>query len=265
MGLPANIIGIMGKKQGYLPLTTAWIAATLETDTTILNALNTFEASLIANSMSSDLIAYYPMVGGDSTKHSYNFMNTSLYNLSFNGFWTHSATGALPNGTNAYANTGYNINLLSQNDTHISYYSRTSNTTNAIDMGATGGALQDFTYLSLRSASVAIAVVNALSTNFLSEAAFTNTLALGIATRTTSNNTKLFRRTTKTESILLNSVNNFPSQNIYIGARNANGTALGFTNRQCAFASIGTGFSDAEANTFYTLVQAMQTSLSRQV
>jgi hypothetical protein len=132
-------------------------------------------------------------------------------------------------------------------------------------MGATGGASQDFTYLSLRSASVAIAVVNALSTSFLSEAAFTDTLALGIATRTTSTNTKLFRRTTKTESNLLNSVNNFPSQNIYIGARNANGTPLGYTNRQCAFASIGTGFSDAEANTFYTLVQAMQTSLSRAV
>jgi hypothetical protein len=253
------------RPQGYLPLTTAWIAATGETDTTILNALNTFEAGLDANSLTTKFTALYPMVGGTSGKHAFNFINTSLYTLSFNGFWSHSANGALPNGTNAFANTGYNMNTLSLNDTHISYYSRTSNTTNAIDMGCNGSALQDFTYLSFRSASVGIAVVNALSTSFLSEAAFTNTLALGIATRTTSNNTKLFRRTTKTESILLNSVNNFPSQNIYIGARNSNGTALGYTNRQCAFASIGTGFSDAEANTFYTLVQAMQTSLSRAV
>lgn len=260
----SNVIFIR-RQAGYLPLTTAWIAATGETDTVILNALNTREAAWIANGLLSKIKVQYPMVGGTSTKHAFNFMNTALYSISFVGGWTHSANGALPNGTNGYANTGYNINLLSQNDTHISYYSRTSNTTNAIDMGANGGAGQDYTYLSLRGVTASACVVNAIAANFLAEAVFTDSLSLGIATRTTSTNTKLFRRTTKTESNLLNSVNNFPSLNIFIGARNLNGFASNYTNRQCAGASIGLGFSDAEAALYYNIEQQFQTDLGRQV
>ena len=90
MGLPSFITPIMGKKQGYLPLTTAWIAATGETDTTILNALNTFEAGLNANSLTTKFNAIYPMVGGNDLKHSYNFINTLTFQISFLGGWTHS-------------------------------------------------------------------------------------------------------------------------------------------------------------------------------
>ena len=122
----SNIIFIR-RQAGYLPLTTAWIAATLETDTTILNALNTFEAGLIANSLTTKFNAIYPMVGGTSGKHAFNFMNTSLYSLTFNGGWTHSATGALPNGTNANADTGINANtILTVNNNHLSFYSRSN-------------------------------------------------------------------------------------------------------------------------------------------
>ena len=63
--------GADGAAVSYLPLTTAWIAETGETDTTIKNALNTFEQGLIDNSLSSKLLAVYPMVGGDATKHKY--------------------------------------------------------------------------------------------------------------------------------------------------------------------------------------------------
>jgi len=135
MGLPSFILPIMGKG-GYLPLTKAWIAATGETDTTILNALNTFEAGLIANSLTGKFNALYPFVGGTSTKHSYNFMNTSLYNLSFNGGWTHSANGALPNGTNGFGNTNFSFNGTTALSSHISTYIRTNSTTFACEFGS---------------------------------------------------------------------------------------------------------------------------------
>ena len=56
-----------------------------------------------------------------------------------------------------------------------------------------------------------------------------------------------------------------PSVNVYLSARNNNGTADNFSARELALASIGSGLSSGETSTLYTLIQAMQTSLSRNV
>jgi hypothetical protein len=56
-----------------------------------------------------------------------------------------------------------------------------------------------------------------------------------------------------------------PTNNLYLGAWNENGTAAKFSDRQCAFASIGDGLTDTQASDFYTAVQAFQTTLSRNV
>jgi len=109
----------------YGTLTTAWIAATGETDLTILGALNTLESDMATYGLTAKIKALYPMVGGTAGKHSYNFMNTAAYQLTFNGGWTHSSTGALPNGTNAYADTSFNVNTYKDNN-HLSYYIRTN-------------------------------------------------------------------------------------------------------------------------------------------
>jgi hypothetical protein len=267
MGLPANIIGIMGKKQGYLPLTTAWIAATLETDTTILNALNTFEASLIANSMSSDLIAYYPMVGGDSTKHSYNFMNTSLYNLSFNGFWSHSANGALPNGTNAYADTGLNMNsVLTQNNAHVSFYSKTNAA--AADRASIGGGNGSAPYLAIQTR---------ITTGFAT--AFNSSATLTQYVRVTNANSNGFYLSNKTSTAIggltldrngsqigantsIITTNNYQSANLLISALT---TTAQFDNKECAGVTVGLGLNATKRGQLYTMIQALNTSLSRQV
>ena len=46
---------------------------------------------------------------------------------------------------------------------------------------------------------------------------------------------------------------------------NSLGTPSGYTTKQCAFASIGSGLTDTEAANFYTAVQAFQTTLGRNV
>ena len=56
-----------------------------------------------------------------------------------------------------------------------------------------------------------------------------------------------------------------PTFNIYLGARNTNGTANNFSQRELAMASIGSGLTAGETSTLYTLIQAFQTSLSRNV
>ena len=56
-----------------------------------------------------------------------------------------------------------------------------------------------------------------------------------------------------------------PSNSIYIGGVNNNGTLIEPSTKQCAFASIGDGLTDAQVNNLYNSVQTFQTSLSRNV
>jgi hypothetical protein len=252
---------------GYLPLTTAWIAATSETDTTILNALNTFEAGLDANSLTGKFNALYPMVGGTSTKHSYNFMNTSTFQLSFLGFWSHSANGALPNGTNAYANTFLQPSItLTTFNSHLSFYSKTSVVNaNRISMGSTNSPA----FTTAHQLILKFTDGNMVTTidNNLVIAATANATSTGwyMGSRTANNSLKLYKNNSlvATNTTITTAIAN--TWSILISARNESGTALRFDNKQCAFASIGSGLSDAEASTLYTLVQAFQTSLSRAV
>ena len=243
----------------YNPLTTAWIAATGETDTNILNALNTFEAGLIANSLTGKFNAIYPFVGGNSTKHRYNFMDTTQFQLTFNGGWTHSANGALPNGTTGYANTGLTPSTtLSLNDAHLSAYLRT-NTNAGIDVGCAitgittqlGGRLSGNYFGNINQSASSI-VANANSTGHY------------LASRTGATTNTGYRNGA---SILASAVvsTTRPSTNVYLGARNNNGTADNFSARELALASIGSGLTAGEISTLYTLIQAFQTSLSRNV
>jgi hypothetical protein len=254
----SNIIFIR-RQAGYLPLTTAWIAATSETDTTILNALNTFEAGLIANSLTGKFNALYPFVGGNSTKHRYNFMDTTQFQLTFNGGWTHSANGALPNGTTGYANTGLTPSTtLSLNDTHFSAYLR--NNTNAgadISCQNPGSVIQ----LDSRNVGNFRGVANG---GVLATVANTDSRGWFTVSRTTSTLTTLFKNGTSSATSVTPSTSR-PTINLFLAARNNNGTTDAYSNRQLAFASVGFGLSSGDASTLYTLIQAFQTSLSRNV
>jgi hypothetical protein len=56
-----------------------------------------------------------------------------------------------------------------------------------------------------------------------------------------------------------------PTQIFIIGAYNSNGVAAYYSAKQCAFASIGDGLTDAEALALYNAVQNFNTTLARQV
>jgi hypothetical protein len=60
-------------------------------------------------------------------------------------------------------------------------------------------------------------------------------------------------------------VQSLPPQKIFIGAISNNNAASLFSNKECAFATIGSGLTDAEALALYNSIQAMQVTLSRQV
>ena len=245
----------------------AFITAAAITDPTQQSAVNTLVVSLKDYSIWTKMKALYPFVGGTASQHKFNLKNPldtdAAFRLVFNGGWTHSSNGALPNGTNAYADTKITPSLhLTLNSTHASYYSRTSGASGyafgAMDVGQTNRILLQL-YPPIFYASVFVTTGNYY------EYTGGSSLAMLTVNRNASNVSNIWQNNIKkaTSTLTPSSLTLYP---IFIGANNSAGAGANFFfNGQCAFSSIGDGLTDTEYTNFYTAVQAFQTSLSRNV
>lgn len=249
------------------PDAVAFLTAAGITDATISTAINTLVLDLKGYGIWTKMKAIYPFVGGTATTHKYNLKDPrdldAAFRLVFLGGWTHSANGALPNGSNAYANT--NFNPLSQNvvksNFGVSFYSRTNSTGAYVDIGAVSGA--SYIMMIVRNSSTDTIGVYDNSSFFGNYAS--NALGLFTVQRDSSTTQKFYQagvlKAQRTGFAATADIN----LNIYISARNLFGTAATFSNRQCAFAAFHDSFTSTEAANYYTAVQAFQTTLSRNV
>ena len=256
----------------YDPDAQAFFTASGLTGATNLNAINTLVVSLKGFGIWTKMKAIYPFVGGTAALHKWNLKDPqdtdAAFRLVFSGGWTHSSTGATPNGTNAFANSFLvPSSTISINSIGLSYYSRTNTTpaNNSVNMGSWVGAGFQYTILAIRSYLSSTRTYSILQTSNAGQfAQFVDANALGLytTTRTANNLTKIFKNgilsATNSEVSTGNSTNS-----IYLGA--TNGNTLNYSNRECAFASIGDGLTDTEAANFYTAVQNFNTTLTRNV
>lgn len=228
------------------------------TDTTQKNAVNQLVLDLKAANIWTKMKALYPVVGGVASAHAVNLKTPGTYNLTFQTGWTHASTGMTPNGA-TYANTSLTPSIiLTLNSTHISYYSRTS-ANGSYDMGS-----------QIVGAGLTLGIRDAGSTYIR-----VNTYGAGTESNILNADGKGFyqanRNSPNIQSIIKNNtINNFsvnslglPNVNIWLGA--INNPVIYYGNKQCAFASIGDGLTDAEASSLYTAVQTYQTTLNRQI
>lgn len=239
------------------------------TDLTQANAINTLVVGLKNASLWTKMKAIYPFVGGTATSHKWNLKDPrdldAAYRLAFYGAWTHSSTGALPNGVNAYADTFLNMaSVLTNNNNHMSFYSRTNSLGGfKFEMGVTDntthsnqiGPNYNGTNALYENGSTIVSIANA------------NTTGMYIGSTTSSTSGKLYKNNTVLgSSTTLNTYSLF-SNKMYLSATNISttNTATYYSNREKAFTTIGDGLNDSEASTLYTLVQNFQTTLGRQV
>jgi hypothetical protein len=247
----------------------AFITAAGITDNTQKSAINTLVLSLKANNIWQKFKAIYPFVGGTATTHKFNLINpadtNAAFRLVFNGGWTHSSNGATPNGVNGYADTFLVPNtVLSQNSTHVSYYSRINSNLTEVEVGASNGpnATDNKLVLEIRTSGVTYYNIN--STNIYLQALDTNSRAFYIGNRTASNVVNGWRNSSKI--VTGTTASTTPSTaNVYLGAFNRASSVVFYSTKQCAFSSIGDGLTDNDALNLYTAVQAFNTTLGRQV
>jgi hypothetical protein len=247
----------------YTTRTAAFATATGITDTTILNALNTFDTGLISNGLATKMKALYPFVGGTSATHKFNFMDArdvdAAFRLAFNGGWVHSSTGALPNGTNGYADTYFKPSNSTYTNFGWGFYLTTNSVGVYNEFGFWAPGQVVYGYPNLDGSFYIKYGGNDL------DGSGGNTIGFHSYNQS-SNQMKRFKN-----GILTHTFPNVPSNlslanvSYFIAARNNSGTGGQFSNRSRTFQYISDGLTDSEATTLYTLVQAMQTALSRQV
>jgi hypothetical protein len=240
----------------------AFFTAASITDNTQKSAVNQLVLSLKSANIWTKMKALYPVVGGVASAHAINLKTPGTYNLTFQTGWTHSSTGMTPNGATYASSALVPSSVLVQNSSHVSYYSRTNNT-GLYDFGHDWTSQTSLIYLLSRySDSKSYYRVNAQNTGGTeSSQTLADSLGLFTVNRNSASAQDLFKNTTKYTF----NVNSFglPSNSIILGGI-FSGTFYG-GSRQCAFASIGDGLTDAEASSFYTAVQNYQTTLGRQV
>ena len=149
----------------YDPDAQAFFTASGLTGTTNLNAINQLVLDLKSYGIWTKMKAIYPFVGGTAALHKWNLKDPrdldAAFRLVFNGGWTHSATGATPNGTNAFANTYLSPSTqLSLTSTHLSYYSRTNVNLTQVEIGSQSGTA--YTMIEARTANTSYFLVNTI-------------------------------------------------------------------------------------------------------
>lgn len=268
LGRNVNPIQSFYYNRDYNNETNAFLFSTQITDATIQIATNTLVNDLKSYNIWTKMKSIYPMVGGTATTHKYNLVDfkdtDAAYRLNFVGGWTHSSNGALPNGTNAYADTFLiPSTALSTTSLHFSYYSRTQVNASQYEMGAInlGISVQQSLALFESVTTKKNIVSGAYPTNWATSND-TNTQGLLIGSKIAANNLRLNWNGT-TIATNTNSASTNVNLKIYIGA--VNYTSLYYSTKECAFSSLGDGLTDVDMANLRTSVQSFQTTLGRQV
>lgn len=236
--------------------------------TTEKNAVNQLVLDLKANSLWSPMKAIYPMVGASAAACAQNLKSSSFTGTFTSTGWTFASTGATPNGTSAYMDTGLNpvAQGLTTSDAHLSYYARTQSTTSdpaeianytngsiAFVLQTKGSGTENRFFFSYNDRAYKTVIVSPIG--FIS------------GSSTDGNGRRdIYQNGTSVGNNVHTDTGTLGNYSLYLGAGNINNSSVAsYSNAECAFASIGQGLSATNMSNFYTAVQTFQTTLSRQV
>ena len=259
-----NIVGLTTDSDAQAFITAAGI-----TDATQQSAIDTLVKGLKTDGIWTKMKAIYPFVGGTASTHKWNLKDPrdldAAFRLVFNGGWTHSSTGATPNGTNGYADTKLNANTnLTNGNFHLSFYSRTNSTSGLFS----AEMLLLSTYISsgwvnLRTNNKVSGTAGVTFGDDVTEGTYASSTTAGfmVGTETSNSLRKVFKNNSLLVQNTTTSTTAITSSNIALSGS----TVSNYSANQAAFTSIGDGLTDTEASNLYTRVQNFQNSLNRAV
>lgn len=238
-------------------------------DATQQVAINSLVVGLKVNNLWGKMVAIYPFAGGTATSHKYNLKNINLYPVIWNGAVTHNSTGSFTNST-GYGNTGIIIRDILTNISSSAHISAYSNGQGVIPsyvngfMGDTDGFTPTFGIsISVEQQNekrLRAGVFGSVTDNF-----YSGTIARGFFAVTRNS-------TTNVSSYVINPTDGVDVVSTTISFTSATSTPIWLLRDPSrtggnimSFATIGEGLTTGEMTTLYTLVQAYQTALGRNI
>lgn len=264
LNINANVIGAnKGTLSNLLPEAKAFLDAAGITDSTQKSAIQKLVKSFKDDNVWDKFKAIYPMIGGTSQTHKFNLKDPRdldiAFRLNFATGWTHTNTGAKPNGTSAYANTFFNPLVSGQrNSLSMAYYSRTNIIAYQMEMGSVVSPASAYVLYSYNG--TAYKTLNSVES--ARGSLYVPTTGLLIASRSNATNEKYYHNGILIDNLTVSSIAQ-PNRPIYIGAIN-NGEMIP-SSKECAFSFIGDGLTDTEAFNIYNAITAFQTTLGRAI
>ena len=235
--------------------------------TTEKDAVNVLVLSLKTNSLWTLMKVIYPMVGASAAACAQN-LKSSSFTGTFTSGWTFASAGVTPNGTSAFFNTNFNnqSNWTSTSNGSMGLISATNQSGAFCDMGSapvvSNGANSSTIYASYSGTYYGGLNCTAVTPG----SANASTIGFFATSRISSTQSSIYKRgsstinVTTTDAIGLN-----PNTNIYLGAGNnsGGGGASNFASKQYNFCFLGDGLTQAQVDTYYSILQTFNTSLSR--
>jgi hypothetical protein len=229
---------------------------------TEINAVNNLILGMVANGIYDKCDLIYPVIGSSTSTVGFDLKNA--FNATFTGSWTVASTGMKPTtaSTGNRADTGWNpsVNGNGTND-HLSIYLRTPAGSSNVPIGCAILSTQFFQINGFTSGNI---LINNNTSGIMS-VSLASSAGYWLGSRTSASVSKAFVNGTQVASTA-NTANARPNLSVALGVRRTGSASYDTaSSTEIAFVTIGDGLSDLEARTMWTLVQAYQSALSRQV
>ena len=232
--------------------------------TAILNCVKQLKDSALWNKLD----AIYPFLGSTSASCKWNLKNpvnsNAAFRLTFSGGWTFSSTGALPNGVNAYANTYWNsISNAGTANASMGVYLRTNTADGAkIDMGfLRSSPIYAQTAITSITTRFGNEYYGAINTNGAGMITNTNTTGFFAVSTIVLDNIIVHRNGTNTAKAITSTSSG--NLNVFIGARNLDGSPVLYSDREHIIDFLGDGLTSAELIKLYNIFTTFKTAVGR--
>lgn len=228
--------------------------------TTQKDAINQWVIDSKAVGVWTKMKAIYPMVGGTATSHKFNLKNpldtNAAYRLVFNGGWTHSTNGALPNGTNGYASTFLIPNtVFGAGFASIGFYVNQASIISGRPVGSTNMDIilgAGFVRGANKASASSTALLQSPDNGFI------------VNSRTSSASFFCMNRNRAFQLAAVTAAT-YGTTDIVLGATNSNGTITSYSDGRIAFAYCSDSLTQNESLLLYQITEKYQVALSRSV
>ena len=228
--------------------------------------VNNLISGLKTNNLLAKLFYYHLFLGGTALTQKYNLKDTTAFPLTWYGGWVHDNKGALGNGANTYADTGFVASANKDvNSNGLSIVIGTDNVpqqTNVIEMGAHNSGTQSSTIIIRDNNSERLfkARMNGSNVDAL------NYDARGVYTAVRIDSTTSLTIKNSVEKSSWNSGGTLPTINTFIGNisfQTNDPYVPGYSNQRFQGALEHAGLTLTETQTLHSLIDTFEAGLGR--